>query len=885
MAVTRQQVAELYVATFNRAPDAAGLDYWVNDSGLTIEQIAQSFFDQPETQALYPVGNTNSAFVTSIYTNLFNRAPDADGLAYWVAELDNATMTRDVMIEAMKNGATGTDATIIANKATVGLAYADAGYESTDISLASVTEVQSTVDAMLVPVTVASHTLTTTTDVIESTGRDTFTATSATFGAADIISDNSSTDADVMNITATAALAAATVSNVETINVNLNLFNGSATDVDATNITGATINLASTKLGFDGVSGVAAAGANTVVAGSGITTLTVAGLTTGTVDTGSATTATVTGTAARANTIKVNGNIALTNNTSTLTTLEATADSVVTYVTGATLKTTVTGAGNVELKMVDADIVAGASLVNSNTGTVTLRAIGTTPSSIDATNFAVDKIIVGAAATTAAVVASGATLETSAAMTSLTISTTSAAAGTATLNAGHNITTLVVSDDDLVTTINANTANISIGTLTSTDETVNIAGSKTVTIGATTDGTVNASALTGALTYTASNGTTQTVTGGSGANTVTTNITTVLSYTGGTAVDTIDATAVLTGTLAAELGAGNDVVKFDTLGASVIALDGGTGTDTLKITAAGDTSTASTFAVSNFEAIQVQATANSSVDAQTLTMASSHLSGKTYAVSAQEAIDTVDLTVAGTTTNNTIDLSAITMVAGSTVDITANATTGTTVETIKGTNVADTFTSATGLHSLTGGEGDDVFTFTTGVSTATLLTKITDFQAAAASSDNDKLDITSGAVVGDKTIDVFAQTSGSTDEYASAAAIFADAAAGVNLVVEDGFMTIAATAADKALANTLAEYITLAQTVLSDAVLAANAVAFIYNGNTYIVEDTVAAGLNAAVGDATAATLGTVDNVIELTGLTTAVALSTSAAASTIWIA
>ena len=47
--VTEQQVAELYVATFNRAPDAAGLAYWVN-SALTIEEIAQSFFDQPETQ-------------------------------------------------------------------------------------------------------------------------------------------------------------------------------------------------------------------------------------------------------------------------------------------------------------------------------------------------------------------------------------------------------------------------------------------------------------------------------------------------------------------------------------------------------------------------------------------------------------------------------------------------------------------------------------------------------------------------------------------------------------------------------------------------------------------------------------------------------------------
>ncbi|WP_367278395.1 DUF4214 domain-containing protein [Sulfurimonas sp.] len=42
-------VCKLYVATFNRAPDAAGLSYWVNNSGLSIEGIAQSFFDQPET--------------------------------------------------------------------------------------------------------------------------------------------------------------------------------------------------------------------------------------------------------------------------------------------------------------------------------------------------------------------------------------------------------------------------------------------------------------------------------------------------------------------------------------------------------------------------------------------------------------------------------------------------------------------------------------------------------------------------------------------------------------------------------------------------------------------------------------------------------------------
>ncbi|HKK66575.1 MAG TPA: DUF4214 domain-containing protein, partial [Bacteroidales bacterium] len=61
MAVTKQEVTEVYVATFNRAPSAEGLDYWVNESfggDPEIEQIAMSFFDQPETQEKYPEGTT-----------------------------------------------------------------------------------------------------------------------------------------------------------------------------------------------------------------------------------------------------------------------------------------------------------------------------------------------------------------------------------------------------------------------------------------------------------------------------------------------------------------------------------------------------------------------------------------------------------------------------------------------------------------------------------------------------------------------------------------------------------------------------------------------------------------------------------------------------------
>lgn len=132
-------IAKLYVATFNRAPDAAGLSYWVYDSGLSREGIAQSFFDQPETQSRYPSGTSNSDFVTSIYNNLFNRAPEAAGLAYWVGELDGGRVSRDTAILAFIDGALNTalgqDATILTNKQTVGLDFAD--HNLNDVNLAS----------------------------------------------------------------------------------------------------------------------------------------------------------------------------------------------------------------------------------------------------------------------------------------------------------------------------------------------------------------------------------------------------------------------------------------------------------------------------------------------------------------------------------------------------------------------------------------------------------------------------------------------------------------------------------------------------------------------------------------------------------------------------
>ncbi|MDZ7664844.1 MAG: DUF4214 domain-containing protein [Desulfotignum sp.] len=149
MAVTKEQVTKLYVATFNRAPDAAGLNYWV-DSGLTIEKIAESFFLAPETQEKYPEGTTDESFVTSIYQNVFNRTPDEDGLAFWVGEGGlGGGVPRSEMILAVIGGAQNQDAEILDNKTEVGLYFADELGLGGDgpFSLSDVTADDATVDA------------------------------------------------------------------------------------------------------------------------------------------------------------------------------------------------------------------------------------------------------------------------------------------------------------------------------------------------------------------------------------------------------------------------------------------------------------------------------------------------------------------------------------------------------------------------------------------------------------------------------------------------------------------------------------------------------------------------------------------------------------------
>ena len=129
---TQNAVTEIYVATFGRAPAYAGLAYWsdaVDSGNFSIEQVAQSFFDQPETQAKFPEGSSNSDFINTVFQNTLKRAPAA-GLAYWTDALDQGLMRRDQAIISIINGAkaaTGSleDAEMLARKTEIGLYFAN----------------------------------------------------------------------------------------------------------------------------------------------------------------------------------------------------------------------------------------------------------------------------------------------------------------------------------------------------------------------------------------------------------------------------------------------------------------------------------------------------------------------------------------------------------------------------------------------------------------------------------------------------------------------------------------------------------------------------------------------------------------------------------------
>ncbi|MEM0937023.1 MAG: DUF4214 domain-containing protein [Pseudomonadota bacterium] len=124
------QLAEVYIAYFNRAPDALGLLYWGARmaDGMAMEEIAASFSVQPEARALYG-GADAGTMVDAAYANLLARAPDAEGREYWVRSLESGRVDPGQFMLDLIAGAKGADGAaadvaVLADKTALGLRYA-----------------------------------------------------------------------------------------------------------------------------------------------------------------------------------------------------------------------------------------------------------------------------------------------------------------------------------------------------------------------------------------------------------------------------------------------------------------------------------------------------------------------------------------------------------------------------------------------------------------------------------------------------------------------------------------------------------------------------------------------------------------------------------------
>ncbi|GGC89797.1 DUF4214 domain-containing protein [Undibacterium terreum] len=106
-----KSLIELYIAFFNRVPDADGLGYWIDqfNAGQSLIQIGNSFYQAAiQFSALtgYSANMSDADFVTVVYKNVLGRStPDATGLAYWTKSLASGAETRGSLVKSILTSA------------------------------------------------------------------------------------------------------------------------------------------------------------------------------------------------------------------------------------------------------------------------------------------------------------------------------------------------------------------------------------------------------------------------------------------------------------------------------------------------------------------------------------------------------------------------------------------------------------------------------------------------------------------------------------------------------------------------------------------------------------------------------------------------------------
>jgi len=92
-------LVRLYFAFFNRAPDAAGLRYWLTIclAGVGLETVEAAFASSGEFWDRVGVLD-DEAFVCRLFNDMYGVAPAEDALLFYVGELQKGVCERSLMV-------------------------------------------------------------------------------------------------------------------------------------------------------------------------------------------------------------------------------------------------------------------------------------------------------------------------------------------------------------------------------------------------------------------------------------------------------------------------------------------------------------------------------------------------------------------------------------------------------------------------------------------------------------------------------------------------------------------------------------------------------------------------------------------------------------------
>ena len=285
------QIQQIYLAYLGRPADPDGLAYWANQVDAedgSLSGVIGGFSASAESDTLYGQLTTDQV-ITAIYVNLFNRQPDAAGLAYWKQQLDGGAVPQAQAAQAILLGALTSDATAVTNKLTIAKAFTAQVDTSAELSGyggsasldyarsflktvgADAASLQAATNSLSSAVAIATGTQTTPTTPSGQTftltaGVDTINGTASAdtirstldgaFSSGDSINGGGGNDTLVVTGASQISTSGITVTNVETAS----LTTGGTLNVDTTDWTGLT-HLTTSSQGYASVT----AGSSTVI--------------------------------------------------------------------------------------------------------------------------------------------------------------------------------------------------------------------------------------------------------------------------------------------------------------------------------------------------------------------------------------------------------------------------------------------------------------------------------------------------------------------------------------------------------------------------------------------------------------------------------------------